>query len=257
MEAASYTLHHHRYSICSIMVRYCIAIRGEPKSGMSEATFFEKEIDIFANEQLSEDFLCHVNPKGQVPAITTSSLDQPLYDSVTITHYLASLYPSLMPPSHRQLISSLIDLLHSINFFSLSFAGSKNGDPAGHIKQEIQRRLRKDVSPRYREALEYKLAVHEAEKVYGLGSDFVTKMISRTESLLFICQQNLPEGARWMLGLPQPSALDAHLVTFIARLEDAGRTNLVPPRLSTYCADARETEEWRRIMQGRKTAPGR
>ena len=59
-------LYHYPYSICSIMVRQTIAIRGQAKDAESEIPINEKLLDIFKKEQLSEHFLCDVNPEGQV-----------------------------------------------------------------------------------------------------------------------------------------------------------------------------------------------
>ena len=59
-------LYHNYYSICSIMVRYTAAIRGAPKDPESEILIEEQAIDIFHEEQLSEHFLCEINPLGQV-----------------------------------------------------------------------------------------------------------------------------------------------------------------------------------------------
>jgi hypothetical protein len=62
----SYTLYHHPYSICSIMVRYTLALRGSPKDPSSQINVTEKVVDIFHEAQLEEDFLLNINAKGQV-----------------------------------------------------------------------------------------------------------------------------------------------------------------------------------------------
>lgn len=48
------------------MVRYTIALRGPPKDESSSILIHEQEVDIFHQEQMSEQFLCEINPKGQV-----------------------------------------------------------------------------------------------------------------------------------------------------------------------------------------------
>lgn len=64
---SEYTLYHNTFSICSIMMRYLIAVRGEPADAASSmGVIKEKMIDIFNEEQLEEDYLLHVNPRGQV-----------------------------------------------------------------------------------------------------------------------------------------------------------------------------------------------
>lgn len=48
------------------MVRYTIAIAGKPHEGIAEMSVEERIVDIFGNEQLEEQFLRDINPKGQV-----------------------------------------------------------------------------------------------------------------------------------------------------------------------------------------------
>lgn len=48
------------------MMRWLVSIRGEPKDEASRMDITAKEIDIFAEEQFSEWYLCEVNPNGQV-----------------------------------------------------------------------------------------------------------------------------------------------------------------------------------------------
>jgi hypothetical protein len=65
-EGIPYTLYHHYYSLCSIMIRYLLRIRGDPKDATSSMDVAEEVIDIFKEEQLSEKYLLEVNPNGQV-----------------------------------------------------------------------------------------------------------------------------------------------------------------------------------------------
>lgn len=64
--ANHHILYHNYFSICSIMVRYTAAIRGAPKDVESKILIEEQVVDIFHEEQLSEHFLCEINPLGQV-----------------------------------------------------------------------------------------------------------------------------------------------------------------------------------------------
>ena len=61
-----YDLYIHPYSICSIMVMYTVALRGEPKDPDSKMPIVQHEVDIFHEEQLTEAFLTGINPEGQV-----------------------------------------------------------------------------------------------------------------------------------------------------------------------------------------------
>ena len=65
-KSAPYVLYHNHFSICSIMVRYTIAVMGAPKNPESEILIQVQVIDIFHEEQLSEHYLCEINPLGQV-----------------------------------------------------------------------------------------------------------------------------------------------------------------------------------------------
>lgn len=71
--AQSYTLYHNPYSICSIYIRYTLAIAGPPKSPDVAMDIEEKVIDLFQSEQLEEQFLKEVNAKGLVSTIDQAS----------------------------------------------------------------------------------------------------------------------------------------------------------------------------------------
>jgi hypothetical protein len=62
--AQEYTLFYNDYSICSIMVRYTIALcRRLPGEQLEIA---ETPVDIQHGGQLTEHYLCEVNPRGTV-----------------------------------------------------------------------------------------------------------------------------------------------------------------------------------------------
>lgn len=56
----------------------------------------------------------------------------------------------------------------------------------------------------------------------------------------------------WIYG-ETPTALDTHLVVFIARMTDVGREELMPDKVKAYGAWAMQTPEWLKMMDGRKT----
>ncbi|KAJ5610599.1 hypothetical protein N7510_007318 [Penicillium lagena] len=139
------------------MVRQTIAIRGQPKDGYPDIPITEVIVDIFNEEQFSEHFLCEINALGQVPVLSSKWLEKPIADSVHITHFLAERYPSLIPASHKEQITKLLNDLHALNYFSLSFPGREY--VAEGLKQSVSKRLATEVSPRYRDALTFKLGV--------------------------------------------------------------------------------------------------
>lgn len=76
MYSSYYTLYWNPYSICSLMVRYTLETRGPPKDGELDWNIENKAINIFAGEQISEHFLCEVNPKGEVSIFNPSIFTQ-------------------------------------------------------------------------------------------------------------------------------------------------------------------------------------
>ena len=69
LESSHHKIYYHRYSICSLMVRYMLALRGHPKPSSSDILVDLHEVDIFHGAQLEEHFLLDINPKGQVDVI--------------------------------------------------------------------------------------------------------------------------------------------------------------------------------------------
>jgi hypothetical protein len=59
----------------------------------------------------------------------------------------------------------------------------------------------------------------------------------------------------WVLDTPHPTALDAHLIVFVARLKDAGRREVVLARVMEYADRAMNASAWKDVMQGRQTIP--
>ena len=63
----------------------------------------------------------------------------------------------------------------------------------------------------------------------------------------------VPDAGPWLYGSSVPNALDAHLVTFVARMRDVGRQDIIPEGISRYGAKAMETAEWQGVMDGRRS----
>ena len=106
-----FILHYNPFSICSIMVRYTLALRGTPESPETAIMVEEKYVDIYVYEQLSEKFLLQVNPKGQVSPLSYHPIKidiyyyiagacghfiytaEPSHISLEITYFLCKRYP--------------------------------------------------------------------------------------------------------------------------------------------------------------------
>jgi len=253
---SGYTLYHNYYSICSIMIRYLLAVRGEPLDAASTMVVEEKAIDIFNEEQLAEDYLLHVNPRGQVPVLGNPAVfDFPLAQSAAITEHIASRHPRLLPVAHKAEIIALVKEMHdTLNFFTLSFL--KSPKLASGFKAGAERLLaRDDISKDYRAALEFKRDLLEREKVHALEPEKMEAEVKKAKAYLAKISTLLPkEGpGPWLYGERHPTALDAHLVVMLARLQDAGRGSLITGNVKDYGEKAMQTQIYGNIMQGRTT----
>lgn len=101
---------------------------------------------------------------------------------------------------------------------------------------------------------------NEREKIGGVKEGVPEEMnerarllMKRFEPLLSGSSSSSDGPSPWLFGFSSPSALDAHLITFIARMSDAGRKDVVPEALVRYADVAMERSEWRDVMQGRGT----
>ncbi len=63
-ESSCHRLYFHPYSICSLMVRYALAQRGEPEASSSDILVNLHRVDMFHEAQLNEHFLLNINLKG-------------------------------------------------------------------------------------------------------------------------------------------------------------------------------------------------
>lgn len=178
MDESQSILYHSAYSICSLMVRYTLALRGNPKDEHSALDVREVSVDLFKGENLTEEFLCDINKYGQVctdlhhyiaEKLTREPLQipvldvkkgTPIQDSLKITHFIAERYPNLIPDSHREEITALLKDLHEVNYFSLSFAKLGGAHVAAGLAAAVEKILQNpDISDRYRSALEFKREV--------------------------------------------------------------------------------------------------
>lgn len=239
------------------MVQLTLAFKGEPRDNDSSMTVEQKEIDIMKSEQLEEAFLTEINAKGQVPDLThLSKLPKPISDSLDITHFIASNYPSLLPENHKNEIIEFLKELHNINYFSLSF-GSKPAAAKAQITAVEKRLADTSISEQYRKALEYKLNIVQNEKVNGVTEDEIESQIENAKAFLEkIAEFYEPANGPWLWGQRRPTALDVQVAVFIARLHDVGRSALVPDKLAHLHEHMIGTTEWQDLYQGRSTMFG-
>ncbi|OQV04058.1 Glutathione S-transferase, domain-containing protein [Cladophialophora immunda] len=255
-----YTLFYNDYSICSVMVRYTIALTRRLQG--QQLSIEERPVNIQQGGQLTEYYLCEVNARGTVPVLlgpsSSKALKKPLTESVDITYFLAQRFPSLCPPHLSPQIQRLMAELHDINYFSLTY--THKPQRAADMENSVLKLLSDPtISPRWRQALEFKLEVVRATRAPALTKEAVAEQESKASSFLSQIDTLLAgaaaegSGSPWIFGTADPTALDAHVVPFVARLMDVGRQGMLQDRVRAYAERAFDAEAWREAMQGRRT----
>ncbi len=93
-------------------------------------------------------------------------------------------------------------------------------------------------------------------KVCGITQTMVQQAAQQTESLLSELSPLIhPDKGPWLFGLDEPTVLDTHLIPFLARLSDIGRTGLIPESLKKYAEVATSTGEFRSSSVNGRTFP--
>jgi hypothetical protein len=74
-------------------------------------------------------------------------------ESLDITYYIAKQYPSLLPENHKDQILELLNELHNINFFALTFGSTPivSTDKKLAVEEKL---AQPGISKKYRHALE-------------------------------------------------------------------------------------------------------
>ena len=84
-----------------------------------------------------------------------------------------------------------------------------------------------------------------------MAASETAKNEENARKLMAALNDRLAEPHGWIYS-GKPTALDAHLVPFIARMIDVGRGKLIPEKLHEYGNWAMKREEWVKMMNGRK-----
>ncbi|CAM1500407.1 Fc.00g095690.m01.CDS01 [Cosmosporella sp. VM-42] len=251
-----YTLYHNLWSSCSLMVRFSIAASSDASS-QATCRFVEREVDIQHGAQIDEYFMCSVNPKGQVPALThPTQLSSPITDSLDITKYLYRFYPNLNPLEFAHDIETFLHRLHGISFFTLSFYGQPS---RGQGLYELTKTKLTDpnISPAFRAALEVKLSFLSGAKEVAMLPETLKAEEAITVKLLeeigAVRDCHPSSEYPWIFGTEFATALDAHLIIFLARLLDVERAYLMPKTIQTYAEAVMNLKLWTSFMQNRGT----
>ena len=93
-------------------------------------------------------------------------------------------------------------------------------------------------------------------KLPGLEPQNVENAIRRTNVFLAEIAELLDHSTTgWILNTADPTALDAHVVVFICRLQDVDRQNLISDQVQQYAEVAMAQKAWEEVMSGRRTVP--
>ncbi|OQV08105.1 Glutathione S-transferase, domain-containing protein [Cladophialophora immunda] len=257
-----YDLYHNPFSICALQVRLCILFGKLAGLEVPGIEFVEHEIDIYNSDQLQEFYLRQVNPRGQVPALVNKAvLPKPIADSMEITYYLFELYPSLCPPQHAATIRELIQELHGISFLALAFFKPRHQAWIKNITSYTDERLaRADISVEYRNALEWKRNYDTSQQQPQVDDESCRqanedsrKYLEKVEAIRV---QQATEGSPWLLGGEHPTALDAHVAVFVARLQETEHEDLVPEGMNRWAKPIMALPEWETLLKGKPTHYG-
>jgi hypothetical protein len=94
------------------------------------------------------------------------------------------------------------------------------------------------------------------KEIPSLKRESAERAIVQTKDLLHEIGDMLQESQTdWILNTTHPTALDAHVIVFVARLRDADRGELVPARINDYAVKQMETYVWKVMVQGQGTVP--
>lgn len=169
LDNAEYTLYSSPFSLYSMMARHTVQLGPTTRGARPPRKVALSFVNHRRNENLREDYLVRVNPRGQVPSMAGDVLERPLTDSVSITLYLAEThYPAMLPPEHAAAIRNLLERIHAIHGLSITNNNptpgqrERNPSPAEDILK------RTDISPEYRKALEDKLKLCAALDLHPL-----------------------------------------------------------------------------------------
>ncbi|KAI1840459.1 hypothetical protein JX266_013343 [Neoarthrinium moseri] len=215
-----------------------------------------KLLDLNRDENITEWYL-KINPKGQAPAMTVQGRPAPLTDSRDISYWFCEIWPNLLPKNHEGKIHDLLAQLHAIEGISLSVPRPEQPNKDLLNKDCDKILARTDISDTYRRAVEYKRQVDYSHWPTSLHHVSIDKAQDQAKALFeVVLEQHQKHGddSPWIFGKDiGPTVLDAHIVPFIARLDDAGRAWLVPEVLLQYAQAIKGLPQYYEVTKGRRT----
>ncbi|KAM3518663.1 hypothetical protein NHJ13051_008017 [Beauveria bassiana] len=251
--SADYTLHYFTFSLYSLMVRFALEL-GRRLNSDNAPQVQLKFVNLTTHENLSEEYLTTVNSKGQVPALTSDTLESGLGDSQVIAKWLCEKQPELLPAAHKDTIDRMMEKLYHFHLKALNIApeAASNGIPnvAAAMLEDAS------ISDKHRRALEIKSIFHDSLHSRTTEAEHIEQVETHVSKLMAeladIIEKHKAEGSRWIFG-PRPTILDAYASALMIRLLDNERLELLPPAVQEYARAVQSSDEWRQVTHGRPT----
>ncbi|KAM0235570.1 hypothetical protein ACHAP5_009695 [Fusarium lateritium] len=259
---AEYTLYSSPFSLYSMMARHTVQLGPTTHNAMPPKSITLSFVNHKAHENLNEEYLTKVNPKGQVPSMTGTLLDQTLTDSYSISLHLAEKhYPAMLGGPHEDNVRDLFKRLHAVYGLSIS-NNSPTPEMMKHNPSPAEKILKRDdITPGYRAALEAKLAFHNKYNGVAFHPDVVAKNRADLKTTFEeVVQHRRQSGTvdhndEWTFGAKVgPTILDSHMLPFALRCMEVGNDDLVPQELQRWAKAKEKSASWFKVMRGRPTA---
>ncbi|KAM0468623.1 hypothetical protein ACHAP7_010691 [Fusarium lateritium] len=244
-----------------MMARHTVQLGPTTRNGMPPKNITLSFVNHKAHENLNEEYLTKINPKGQVPAMTGNLLDQTLTDSYSISLHLAEKhYPAMLGGSHEDIVRDLFERLHAVYGLSIS-NNSPTPEMTKHNPSPVEKILKKDdISPEYRAALEAKLAFHNKYNGVAFHPDVVAKNRADLKTIFEEVVEHrrqsgtVDQNDEWTFGAGVgPTILDSHMLPFALRCMEVGNDDLVPQELQRWAKTKEKSPSWFKVMRGRPT----
>ncbi|KAJ9421280.1 hypothetical protein FOXG_02660 [Fusarium oxysporum f. sp. lycopersici 4287] len=258
---AEYTLYSSPFSLYSMMARHTIQLGPTTHDATPPKSITLHFINHKAHENLSEDYLINVNPRGQVPAMKGNLLNETLTESRAISLHLAEKhYPAMLGGKYENVVRDLFKRLHAVYGLSIS-----NPNPTAEMTQRnpspVEKILqRTDISPQYRAALEVKLAFHNQHNAIAFQPGVVAKHRADLKAIFEeVVEHRRQSGSyedydEWTFGSDiGPTILDSHLLPFALRCMEVGNDDLVPLELQRWAKVKEKSPSWQKVMHGKPT----
>ncbi|RYP51418.1 hypothetical protein DL768_003251 [Monosporascus sp. mg162] len=257
---AEYTLYSSPFSLYSMMARHTIQLGPLTDHATPPRKISLSFMNNGKNDNIKKEYL-KINPKGQIPSLTGNVLSEPLTDSISISLYLAEKhYPALLPATHAGVVVQLLERIHQINGLSINNKKATpemqkyNPSPAADILK------RTDISPEYREALHFKLRLHDETNAVAFQPERIAQSLADLRTILAeISEHGKQSGAfgdkvEWIFGAQVgPTVLDSHLLPLLLRMLEVGNTDFVPQELQRWAKAMANSPCWQKVMHGRPT----